>query len=114
MSTAQPEWPIDAAESMLIECPWCGEREESEFSYGGAPTSAYPDEPSTLASNAWAEFLFCRDNQKGWFHERWMHSAGCRRWFNALRHTVTYEFAGSYKPGELPPVPPAPPESTSS
>ena len=31
-------------------------------------------------------------NPKGPFAERWVHSAGCRRWFNAVRDTVTNEF----------------------
>ena len=41
-----------------------------------------------------------RNNPKGWFRERWVHAAGCRRWFNAERHTVTHEIRRTYKPGE--------------
>ena len=26
----------------LIECPWCGPREETEFHYGGEAHVAYP------------------------------------------------------------------------
>ena len=33
-----------------------------------------------------------RDNPKGPFRERWVHSAGCRRWFEATRDTLTHEF----------------------
>ena len=33
-----------------------------------------------------------RDNPKGPFRERWVHSAGCRRWFVVTRDTVTHEF----------------------
>jgi len=25
--------------------------------------------------------------------ERWVHSAGCRRWFNLVRDTVTHEMS---------------------
>ena len=32
-----------------------------------------------------------------------MHAQGCRRWFNAIRHTVTHEIAATYRPGEAPP-----------
>ena len=34
----------------LIQCPWCGPREEVEFHYGGQAHVAYPDDPYTLAS----------------------------------------------------------------
>ncbi len=84
---------------MLIPCPWCGEREETEFHYGGQAHVAYPDDPSAVDDAGWAAYLFVRDNPKGWFAERWMHRAGCQRWFNVVRHTVTYEIAASYPPG---------------
>ena len=32
---------------------------------------------------------------------------GCRRWFNAVRHTVTDQFWATYKVGETPPLPPS-------
>ena len=41
-----------------------------------------------------------RDNPKGPWAERWMHAAGCRRWFNAIRDTATYRFAATYRPDE--------------
>ncbi len=30
----------------LIECPWCGSREETEFHYGGEATSCIPKTPN--------------------------------------------------------------------
>jgi sarcosine oxidase delta subunit len=36
-----------------------------------------------------------------------VHTQGCRRWFNAIRHTVTHEIAATYKIGEPLPPPPA-------
>jgi heterotetrameric sarcosine oxidase delta subunit len=92
---------------LLIDCPWCGPRDEREFTYGGAVGVAYPDDPAALDDAAWAELLFFRDNRKGWFRERWVHSAGCRMWLNAIRHTVTYEIAACYKPGEPAPLLPS-------
>jgi sarcosine oxidase, subunit delta len=76
----------------LIACPWCGPREEIEFSYGGQAGVAYPADPASLSDEQWARFVFFRDNPKGPFAERWVHSAGCRRWFGAVRDTRTYEF----------------------
>jgi len=77
---------------LLIKCPWCGEREETEFRYGGQAGVAYPADPEALSDQEWAEYLFFRDNPKGVFAERWVHAHGCRRWFNAVRDTATSEF----------------------
>ncbi|MCM2423959.1 sarcosine oxidase subunit delta [Streptomyces sp. RKAG293] len=77
---------------LLIPCPWCGPRDEAEFHYGGQAHLAHPEDPSALTDEQWARYLFFRDNPKGPFAERWMHSAGCRRWFNAVRDTSTNEF----------------------
>ncbi|MEK6438311.1 MULTISPECIES: sarcosine oxidase subunit delta [unclassified Pseudonocardia] len=76
----------------LIDCPWCGPREEVEFHYGGQAGVAYPATPAELSDEEWARFVFHRANPKGPLHERWSHSAGCRRWFTAVRDTVTYRF----------------------
>jgi sarcosine oxidase subunit delta len=89
----------------LIECPWCGPREEVEFSYGGQAHVAYPADPATLTDEEWARYLFFRDNPKGAFAERWHHAAGCRRWFNAVRDTATYRFLAVYRPDEPRPEP---------
>ena len=35
--------------------------------------------------------------------ERWVHSLGCRRWFNVARDTVTHEIRAVYRMGEQPP-----------
>ena len=86
-----------------IECPWCGERAEIEFAYGGQAHVAYPQDPRALPDDEWARYIFVRDNPRGFFRERWMHRHGCRRWFNLVRHTVTHEIAGVYKLGEPPP-----------
>ena len=89
---------------LRIACPWCGEREELEFSYGGQAHIAYPKDPHALSDAEWAQFVFMRDNPKGVFLERWVHSHGCRRWFNVARHTVTHEISAVYTPGALPPA----------
>jgi heterotetrameric sarcosine oxidase delta subunit len=85
---------------MLLTCPWCGPRNETEFHYGGQAHVAYPERPADLTDEEWAEFLFFRDNTRGPFAERWSHSVGCRRWFNAVRDTRTYEVLATYRPGD--------------
>lgn len=91
---------------LRIPCPWCGPRDEHEFRCGGQAHVAYPEDPEALGDRPWADYLFMRDNPKGWFRERWVHTAGCRQWFNVIRHTVTFEIAASYRSGE--PVPELP------
>jgi len=76
---------------LSIPCPHCGDRDETEFYYGGQAGVSYPADPMALTDEQWAEYLFMRDNPKGWFAERWFHTTGCRRWFNLERHTVTDE-----------------------
>ncbi len=88
---------------LKIGCPWCGERDELEFTYGGQAHVAYPAHPADLSDAEWSEYIYFRDNPKGWFRERWVHTAGCRMWFNGVRNTVTNEFTVFYKPGEPPP-----------
>jgi heterotetrameric sarcosine oxidase delta subunit len=85
----------------LIPCPWCGPREELEFHYGGQAHVDYPNSPADLDDEAWASFVFFRDNPKGPFAERWVHSAGCRRWFNAVRDTRSYQVLQVYPSSEL-------------
>ncbi|MFC9456616.1 sarcosine oxidase subunit delta [Streptomyces sp. NPDC056983] len=90
---------------LLIDCPWCGPHNESEYHYGGQAHVPYPDNPADLDDQQWAEYVFYRDNPKGPFAERWMHSHGCRRWFNALRDTVSYEVLATYRLDEPRPEP---------
>lgn len=91
---------------LIVTCPWCGEREVSEFKYGGEAHITRPENPEQLSDEQWGDYVFFRKNPQGVHYERWVHSHGCRRWFNAVRHTVTDEFFASYKPGETPPEKP--------
>jgi sarcosine oxidase subunit delta len=84
----------------LITCPWCGSREETEYHYGGQAHVAYPERPAELSDEDWAEYVFFRDNPKGAYAERWVHTAGCRRWFNAVRDTSNHRLLAVYRPGE--------------
>jgi len=77
---------------LLISCPWCGARDETEFAYGGQADIVHPPEPEDVADDAWAEFLYHRVTPEGPLTERWCHRAGCRRWFTAVRDTRTNRF----------------------
>lgn len=85
---------------LLLTCPWCGPREETEFHYGGQAHVPFPDDPKALTDEQWAQYLFYRDNPKGPFAERWAHTIGCRRWFHAVRDTSTHDVLATYRPDE--------------
>ena len=87
---------------LLINCPWCGARDEIEFHCGGEAHIVRPEQPDQLDDAAWADYLFMRGNPKGRYAERWVHSAGCRRWFNVIRDTTSHRILAVYKPGETP------------
>lgn len=85
----------------LIECPHCGPRDEIEFTYGKEAYISYPgEEAANMSDEEWARFLFYRKNPEGDFAERWVHAGGCRKWFNAIRNTKTYEFKATWPTGQ--------------
>lgn len=86
-----------------INCPWCGPRAEIEFSYGGEAHITRPVNSENLTDEQWADYLFMRTNTKGAHLEQWNHSAGCRRWFNVERDTISYKIKSVYEVGERPP-----------
>ena len=52
------------------------------------------------ATQEWADYLYRRDNTRGVHAERWRHTHGCGRFFNALRDTTTDFFLSTYEVGE--------------
>lgn len=85
---------------LLIDCPFCGPRAEIEFRCGGESHIQRPGPHDRVSDAEWANYLFYRENPKGEHRERWFHAAGCRRWFNAARDTVTHRFRVTYKMGD--------------
>ena len=84
----------------LVRCPNCGERDLSEFAYGGEAHIARPVRSEAMSDAEWGDYVFLRNNPKGVLAERWNHQAGCRRWFNAVRNTATDEILAVYRVGE--------------
>ena len=79
-----------------IECPNCGHRNAQEFRYGGE-YNPRPREPMVVDDEAWADYVFMRDNKWGVQKEWWYHGAGCGLWFLAERHTKTNEVVKTYR-----------------
>ncbi|MCK7613665.1 sarcosine oxidase subunit delta [Roseibium sediminicola] len=72
-----------------INCPFCGTRDHSEFSYGGDGSIDYPALDAT--KEAWHDAVFMRDNICGVQLETWHHVHGCRMWLKIERDTLTHE-----------------------
>jgi len=51
----------------LINCPYCGERDQQEFKAGGEAHIERPKQPTELSDDEWAEYLFMRKNINGDF-----------------------------------------------
>ncbi|MCL4181993.1 MAG: sarcosine oxidase subunit delta [Burkholderiaceae bacterium] len=75
---------------LRIDCPYCGCRDYTEFTYGGAAEREFPDLGNTDIE-AWVDFVFIRDNPKGEHAEYWQHQNGCRQWLRVVRDTVAHE-----------------------
>jgi sarcosine oxidase subunit delta len=89
---------------LLIRCPYCEmDRPEIEFKYGGQAHLRRPD-PNAASDEEWTDFLYFRTNPRGLYAERWRHAAGCGRFFNCLRDTVSDRIVGTYKSGEARPA----------
>ncbi|MGN6570158.1 MAG: sarcosine oxidase subunit delta [Pseudolabrys sp.] len=78
---------------LRITCPVCGQRDETEFSYGGDATVVRPAHDETNA-DVWFDFVFLRDNPRGPHREYWHHVQGCRQWLVVERDTLTHRIGG--------------------
>lgn len=85
---------------MRIACPYCGERENGEFTYLG---DAKPKRPAMVAldsgvgasgeQDAFYDYVYLRDNVAGTMSEYWYHGGGCRSWLVVERNTLTHEIS---------------------
>ncbi len=88
---------------LRIHCPYCQElRDEPEFHYCGEAHLARPEDPAGCSDAEWGTYLYFRRNPRGRHHEMWYHAAGCRRFFNVVRDTVTYNIEQTYAMGAQP------------
>ncbi|MBC8242312.1 MAG: sarcosine oxidase subunit delta [Alphaproteobacteria bacterium] len=77
---------------LLIPCPWCGERLENEFTYGGDASLSVPTGDRQDDLEAWDRFVYERENPAGPLNELWHHSYGCGKWLRLTRDTRTNLF----------------------
>ena len=76
----------------LFNCPFCGARDQSEFTYG---REVAPIPPLDAPREAWQRFVFERDNPSGAHAEWWQHTLGCRQWLVIERDTRTHAVIAS-------------------
>ena len=75
---------------MRLTCPFCGERDHSEFTYqgdAGARRPAFNNEDVA----AHAAYVYDRENPSGDHREIWNHTGGCRTHIEVRRNVTTHE-----------------------
>lgn len=88
---------------MTLPCPWCGPRDQEEFRWRGQAHIVRPAQPELIGDEAWARYLFARDNTRGNAHELWHHIYGCGGWFAMERDTVSHAIKTVYSVRDDPP-----------
>ncbi|RZV44236.1 MAG: sarcosine oxidase subunit delta [Acidimicrobiales bacterium] len=83
---------------LLVPCPNCGPRNQSDLRLVGESISR-PD-PNTASREEWGAYLYLRENVADWQTETWYCRAGCRTYFKAERNTATNEFRNPPMPGD--------------
>ena len=73
---------------LLISCPHCGPRAQSEFTYERTLDAIVPLEAAPKLA---MQVLFERTNPRRLDDELWRHSHGCRQFITLRRHRVTHE-----------------------
>ena len=74
-----------------ITCPFCGPRNEIEFTHGGPAKTRRTDDSSRLADKEWIEYLTVANNPLGPVREYWWHVRGCGSWFTITRDTLSHD-----------------------
>ena len=82
---------------LLIKCPWCGNRPETEFIYKGDANIRRPN-PEHASEKDWSDFIFLRTNHKGPHNEFWQHIFGCRQFVKVRRNVATHEILATGRP----------------
>ncbi|MCB2079877.1 MAG: sarcosine oxidase subunit delta [Novosphingobium sp.] len=75
---------------MRLPCPYCGDRDASEFAYRGDTSPKRPD-----GGDGMFDYVYLRDNRAGSIREYWYHAQGCRNWIVVTRDTVSHSIEGA-------------------
>ncbi len=78
-----------------IPCPWCGERNMVEFTYGGDAGRPHPGLSEKTTAAEYFAYVYLRRNPCGPHLEYWHHVNGCRQWIKVQRDTLSHEVIAS-------------------
>lgn len=76
---------------MRIRCPFCGERDSSEFTYLGDASFRRPNHEDPDVQTQFFQAVYLKNNLAGPHEELWYHGMGCRSWLQVTRNTRTHE-----------------------
>lgn len=74
-------------------CPFCGLRDEREFSFAGEAGKLRPDTTGEVSDQTWRDYLFATQNPQGTTREVWVHLP-CQEYFVMSRDTSTMDVLG--------------------
>lgn len=78
----------------IFFCPFCGPRNEREFSFAGEVGKTRPDTTQAISDADWADYLYSQRKSKGHVREVWMHMF-CAEIFIMERNSETMEVIGT-------------------
>ena len=84
--------------AFLLKCPNCGGRSVYEFRFGGEILTR-PEQEDPFGN--WVRYAYLRKNVAGNQREWWYHKFGCRKWFFALRDTITNQVHETWWPESI-------------
>lgn len=87
-----------ASKMLLLPCPCCGLRDQSEFAYGGAANPRLPPLNGRSGQADWHEAVHRRANPRGPHRELWYHAMGCESWIEVERDTQTHAILSARLP----------------
>ncbi|MCP5087160.1 MAG: sarcosine oxidase subunit delta [Rhodobacteraceae bacterium] len=82
---------------LLIPCPNCGPRDETEFTYGG-PVSQWPEMNGGSTTKDWHRAVHFKSSKSTLVSELWYHDAGCERWIVLCRDQNSHDFTARAGP----------------
>lgn len=84
---------------LLITCPFCGPRNESEFQHGGPARVTRPENSKVMDDAQWVDYLTVTHNPMGPVNEKWWHVRGCGAWLTLTRDTITHRILSEARHG---------------
>ena len=81
---------------LVLLCPNCGDRNASEFRYGG-PYNPRPVQPEQADEKKWVEYLYLHTNPMAKQTEWWYHGSGCGLWFLVERDRQSNDVIRTYE-----------------